>query len=118
MNLQQALQDKSNRLDKARRKLAAATLREDAPMMRQFEREIKKLEAEVASNKELKARQTGSKAQTIKAMAFNRALTKKEQADMGKLKKAVKGIVVVHPLTAIGRELGVEVVTGFAPSTF
>lgn len=118
MNLQQALQDLTNRLDKARRKHAAATLREDTPMIRQFERDIKKYEAELAANKELKTRETGSKAQAIKAMPFNRALTKQEQADMGKLKKQVRGIVVVHPLTAVGREVGVSAVTGFAPKAF
>lgn len=118
MNLQQALQDINNRLDKARRKLAAATLREDIPMMRQFEREVKKLAAELEANQGLKARQTSSKADTIKAMPFKRELTKQEQADMGKLKKQVKGIVVVHPLTAIGKEIGVSAVTGFSPKPF
>jgi len=51
-------------------------------------------------------------------LAFNRPLTPAEQADMGKLKKSVRGLIVVHPLTAIGREIGVEVVTGFAPRKF
>ena len=51
-------------------------------------------------------------------MAFNRELTKAEQADMGKLKKSVRGLVVVHPLTALGRELAIEKVTGFASKKF
>jgi ribosome-associated protein len=37
---------------------------------------------------------------------------------MGKLKKSVRGLIVVHPLTALGRELTVEKVTGFAPKKF
>jgi len=37
---------------------------------------------------------------------------------MGKLKKSVRGLVVVHPLTALGREIGVTAVTGFAPASF
>ncbi|BCD96565.1 YibL family ribosome-associated protein [Marinagarivorans cellulosilyticus] len=118
MNVQQALQDLNNRLDKCRRKLAAAELREDEVIARQFKREIQQIEKELASTKELKQRQVVSKAASIKAFPFNRALTKAEQADMGKLKKAAKGLVVVHPMTALGREMGVAVVTGFAPKAF
>lgn len=44
-------------------------------------------------------------------MPFQRAITKKEQADMGKLKKSVRGLVVVHPMTALGREMGLEEMT-------
>ncbi|HEY7773006.1 MAG TPA: YibL family ribosome-associated protein [Marinagarivorans sp.] len=118
MNVQQAIQDLNNRLDKCRRKLAAAELREDEVIAKQFQREIKQIEKELASTKELKQRQTGSKANEIRALAFNRALTKAEQADMGQLKKSVKGLVVVHPMTALGREMGVKEVTGFAPKAF
>ena len=42
----------------------------------------------------------------------------KEQADMGKLKKSVRGLVVVHPMTALGREMGLKEMTGFAKSEF
>ena len=42
----------------------------------------------------------------------------KEQADMGTLKKVVRGIVVVHPMTALGREMGLKVVTGYAKKAF
>lgn len=118
MNVQQALQDLNNRLDKCRRKFAAAQLREDEVIARQFEKEIKQLEKELASTKDLQKRQTGSKALAIKELPFSRVLTKEEQADMGKLKKAVRGLVVVHPLTAVGREVGVKEVTGFAPKSF
>lgn len=27
---------------------------------------------------------------------------------MGKLKKSVRGLVVVHPMTALGREMGLQ----------
>lgn len=118
MKLQQRLQELHNQLDKSRRRLDAAKLREDEHMISKLTREIKKMEAELAANKEIKQREAGSKAKSIQAMPFNRALTKEEQADMGKLKKAVKGLVVVHPLTAIGREMGVKVVTGFAKKPF
>ena len=51
-------------------------------------------------------------------MPFSREITKKEQADMGSLKKAVRGIEVVHPMTALGREMGLKVVTGYAKKEF
>jgi ribosome-associated protein len=60
----------------------------------------------------------GKKGADVKSLAFNRVLTKAEQADMGKLKKSVKGLVVVHPMTALGREMGIKEVTGFAPKAF
>ncbi len=51
-------------------------------------------------------------------MPFQRAITKKEQADMGKLKKSVRGLVVVHPMTALGREMGLQEMTGFSKTAF
>lgn len=42
----------------------------------------------------------------------------KEQADMGKLKKSVRGLVVVHPMTALGREMGLQEMTGFSKTAF
>lgn len=50
-------------------------------------------------------------------MPFQRAITK-EQADMGKLKKSVRGLVVVHPMTALGREMGLQEMTGFSKTAF
>lgn len=32
---------------------------------------------------------------------------------MGKLKKSVRGTVVVHPMTELGREMGLKEMTGF-----
>ena len=51
-------------------------------------------------------------------MRYSRPITKKEQADLGKLKKSVRGIVVVHPMTALGREMGLDAMTGFANTEF
>ena len=51
-------------------------------------------------------------------MPFSREITKEEQADMGKLKKSVKGLVVVHPMTKLGKELRLDAMTGFAPKKF
>ncbi|MDU7101636.1 MAG: DUF2810 domain-containing protein [Enterobacter sp.] len=51
-------------------------------------------------------------------MPHRRAITKKEQADMGKLKKSVRGLVVVHPMTELGREMGLKEMTGFCKTAF
>ncbi|BAN97834.1 hypothetical protein E05_30680 [Plautia stali symbiont] len=57
-------------------------------------------------------------AQQLKKLLFSREITKKEQANMGALKKSVRGLVVVHPMTALGREMGLEVMTGYAKQPF
>lgn len=118
MNLKQELQDLNNRLDKCRNKLAAAKSRNDQPVVNQFKNEVAKLEKQRDSIKGTQSRQANDKGNDIKSMSFNRALTKAEQADMGKLKKSVKGLVVVHPMTAIGREMKIKEVTGFAHKPF
>lgn len=51
-------------------------------------------------------------------MGFSREITKKEQANLGALKKSVRGLVVVHPMTALGREMGLKAMTGFAKTAF
>ena len=51
-------------------------------------------------------------------MPFKRPITKKEQADIGKLKKAVRGLIIVHPMTALGREMGLDDMTGFSKTDF
>ena len=38
--------------------------------------------------------------------------------NMGKLKKSVRGLVVVHPMTALGREMGLQEMTGFSKTAF
>ena len=35
-----------------------------------------------------------------------------------KLKKSVRGLVVVHPMTALGREMGLQEMTGFSKTAF
>lgn len=118
MNTKQELQHLTSKLDKSSRKLAAAKERGDQTMVLQFQTEIEALTKAIANAKNQNDREVSGKSNDIKALAFNRELTKKEQADMGKLKKSVRGLVVVHPLTAIGRELTIEKVTGFAPKKF
>lgn len=118
MNLKQELQQLNNKLDKTRRKFVAAEKRFDQEVIAQSRLEIAALTKQIESMKGAQANQVSGKGAKIKAMAFSRPLTKKEQADMGKLKKSVRGIVVVHPLTALGCEIGVDEVTGFAPKPF
>lgn len=118
MNIKQELQNLNNKLEKSNRKLTAAKNRGDHPVVLQFEAEIESLIKAIANAKNKNDREVSAKSNNIKALAFNRELTKEEQADMGKLKKTVKGLIVVHPLTALGRELAVKKVTGFSPNKF
>lgn len=118
MTLNRQVQQLNNRLDKCRHQLLAAEQRHDAERASSITQQIADISQQLEGLKAAKSRQLGSQGASIKAMAFNRPLTKKEQADMGKLKKSVRGLVVVHPMTALGRECGLDVVTGFAPAAF
>jgi len=118
VNIKQELQNINNKLDKLRRRLAKAQLAHDQPNIVNIKWELAKLEKQKVEIGGQQARQNSSKGDEIKGMPFNRALTKKEQADMGKFKKTVRGLVVVHPMTALGKEIGVTEVTGFAPKEF
>ncbi|MBB1437672.1 YibL family ribosome-associated protein [Shewanella sp. SG41-4] len=118
MNLKQELQTLNDKLDKFRRKLAAAEARGDATIVLQFKKEVATVTKRIASIKGQQTREFSKEGLALKALGFKRTLTKAEQADMGKLNKSVKGLVVVHPLTALGREMGIKDVTGFAPAKF
>ncbi|MBM7073643.1 hypothetical protein SOPP22_15585 [Shewanella sp. OPT22] len=118
MNLKQELQDLNNKLDKFRRKLSAAEGRGDEAVAMQFKKEIAAVTKRINSVKSQNSRQLSKEGSKITSLAFNRALTKQEQADLGKLKKSVKGLVVVHPMTALGREMGLTQMTGYAPNKF
>mgnify|MGYP000353066436 CR=1 FL=1 len=118
MNLKQELQQLNVKLDKTRRKLVAAEKRFDQHIVGQSRLEIAALTKKIDAMKAQLESQVSSKGAQVKAMKFHRVLTKEEQSDMGKLKKSVRGLVVVHPLTALGRELGVTAVTGYAAKPF
>lgn len=118
MNLKQEHHELSNRLSSAKRKLQAAHERGDQPVIDKFNDEIAALTKRLESVKKTSNRQLSKKGAEIAKLKFNRALTKAEQADMGALKKKVRGLVVVHPMTAIGREMGITEVTGFAHKSF
>ncbi len=118
MNIKQELQKLGSRLDKMQAKLAAAEQRGDEGVTEQAKSDIEKISKKIARLKGQQSKQVRGKGEDIQALKFNRPITKAEQADMGKLKKSVRGLVVVHPMTALGREMGVKVVTGFAPGVF
>ncbi len=118
MKLNQELQQLNNRLDKIRREHAIAEAARDQSRTKQLAKEIASLTKQLEANKKKSGTQLSSKATKIQAMPFNRELTKAEQSDMGQLKKSVKGLVVVHPMTALGKEMGVTVVTGYAFKSF
>ncbi|WP_370980381.1 YibL family ribosome-associated protein [Agaribacterium sp. ZY112] len=118
MSLKEDLQTLNNKIDKVTRKFNKAKDRADYEAAAAAQEELDKLKEQQEKLKAQKARQSSAKAEQIKEMAFHRVLTKKEQADMGKLKKAVKGLVTVHPLTALGKELGVSEMTGYADKAF
>lgn len=118
MNLKQELHELSDKLEQFRRKLAAAEKRGDKAIMLQFRQEINAVNKRIASTKTQQTRELSKQGGSVVSLKFNRPLTKAEQADMGKLKKSVKGLVVVHPMTALGREMGVKVVTGYASKAF
>lgn len=118
MNLKQELQQLNDKLDKYRRKLAAAEQRSDDKVIMQFKTEIAAVTKRIANIKGQQSRLLDKDGLKINSLAFKRELTKAEQADMGQLKKSVKGLVVVHPMTALGRQMGVTKVTGFADQAF
>ncbi|MDN3697233.1 MULTISPECIES: YibL family ribosome-associated protein [Vibrio] len=118
MSVKNELQEINNRLDKCRHKMAAAKTRQDRPVVRQFEEEIKKLTKKVAQLKHKQSYDVNQERKSLVDMPFKRAITKAEQADIGKLKKSVKDLVIVHPMTKLGKELRLEEMTGFAPKAF
>ena len=105
-------------LNNRRHQQADQSLVEAADKYAELEKEKATLEAEIARLREVHSQKLSKEAQKLMKMPFQRAITKKEQADMGKLKKSVRGLVVVHPMTALGREMGLQEMTGFSKTAF
>ncbi|KJY82152.1 hypothetical protein TW81_15015 [Vibrio galatheae] len=118
MSLKQELQNINNRLDSCKRKLEAAKGRGDQDMITKFTDDIAKLTKKANSMKHKQSYDINKERKSLLDMPFSREITKAEQADMGKLKKSVKGLVVVHPMTKLGKELQLKVMTGYAPKKF
>ena len=81
----------SDRLDAIRHQQADLSLVEAADKYAELEKEKATLEAEIARLREVHSQKLSKEAQKLMKMPFQRAITKKEQADMGKLKKSVRG---------------------------
>ncbi|MCG9681756.1 YibL family ribosome-associated protein [Vibrio sp. Isolate23] len=118
MSTKQELQNLHNRLDKCQRKLDAAKARGDQEMVTKFTDEADKLSKKIHVMKSKQKYDMNKERKSLIDMPFSRAITKEEQADMGKLKRSVKGLIVVHPMTKLGKELRLEVMTGYAPKKF
>ncbi|NRF29883.1 YibL family ribosome-associated protein [Vibrio coralliilyticus] len=118
MSTKQELQNLNNRLDKCQRKLDAAKSRGDQEMVTKFTDEADKLSKKIHVMKSKQKYDMNKERKSLIDMPFSRAITKEEQADMGKLKRSVKGLIVVHPMTKLGKELRLEVMTGYAPKKF
>ena len=107
-----------DRLDAIRPQQAELSLVEAADKYAELEKEKETLEAEIVRLREVHGQKLSKEAQKLSKLPFRRAITKKEQADMGKLKKSVRGLVVVHPMTELGREMGLKEMTGFSKTEF
>lgn len=118
MNVKNTLQEHHKHLDLFRRQLAIAKITKDHKNIAKLTSEINQLTAQMSEIKQQQKGQLSDKAQKIVSMKFHRTLSKAEQADIGKLKKSVRGIILVHPTTALGKEIGVEELTGYAFKPF
>lgn len=118
MSIKQELQQLKSRLDKSQRKLEGAKTRGDSELITKFTNDIEDLNKKISQLSHKQNFELNKERKALLDMPFSREITKQEQADMGKLKKSVRGLVVVHPLTKLGKELKLDVVTGFAPKAF
>lgn len=108
----------SDQLDALNRKEPALLESGDSEKLGELLREKDKLSAEIERLRGVRDAKLSQEAQKLQKLPFSRAITRKEQANMGALKKSVKGLIVVHPMTALGREMGLNEVTGYARSEF
>nr|WP_314266702.1 YibL family ribosome-associated protein [uncultured Moellerella sp.] len=108
----------NDRLDSTRHKMASMQLTNEEEKYAELEKEKAALEIEIARLKAVRNNKLSKEAQKLMDMPFKRPITKKEQADIGKLKKTVRGLIIVHPMTALGREMGLDDMTGFSKTDF
>lgn len=109
----------SDRLDRIRHQMTNMQLTNEAEeKYAELEKEKATLETEIVRLKAVRNNKLSKEAQKLVDMPFKRPITKKEQADIGKLKKAVRGLIIVHPMTALGREMGLDDMTGFSKTDF
>lgn len=109
----------SDQLDKLNRKENTLLITADQALIDAHWAEKQTLISEIARLREELNKILSHKAQKLINMPFQRAITKKEQADMGSFKKSLKfKVEIIHPMTALGREMGLKEVFGFALKEF
>ncbi len=118
MTIKDDIQKLTNRIDTCRYKLDTAKSRGDQSMISKFTDDLEALTKKLGSLKGKQTYDLNQDRKVLQDLPFNRAITKEEQADLGKLKKSVKGLVIIHPLTKMGKQMRIEVMTGFAPKKF
>ncbi|OQU25610.1 hypothetical protein EM47_008350 [Vibrio parahaemolyticus] len=118
MSIKTDIQKLHNRVDTCQRKLDAARSRGDHEMISKFTDEVEDLTKKLNQLKHKQTYELNKERKSLLDMSFSREITKAEQADIGKLKKRVRGLVIVHPMTKMGKELRLDVMTGFAPKEF
>ncbi|CAK9886798.1 MAG: putative protein YibL [Candidatus Erwinia impunctatus] len=116
--VQDEIRNLSNKLDALTHKEAPLLAAGESEKLAQLLTEKDKLQAEITRLRGVQEQVLSKEAQKLAKMPFKRAITKKEQANMGALKKSVRGLVVVHPMTSLGREMGLQEMTGFAHAPF
>jgi len=108
----------SDQLDALNHKEAPLLASGDAEKLGELLKEKEKLEQEIERLRNVRVEKLSKEAQQLQKLGFSREITKKEQANMGAFKKSVRGLIVVHPMTALGREMGLKVMTGYAKQPF
>ncbi|MEC5320430.1 YibL family ribosome-associated protein [Brenneria populi subsp. brevivirga] len=108
----------SDQLDKLNRQQVALLEQGDAEATALNLAACEKLTAEIERLRNTRERKLSQEAKKLTRLPFSRAIDKKEQANLGALKKSVRGLVVVHPMTALGREMGLKEMMGYAPKPF
>ncbi len=108
----------SDQLDALNRKEPQLLEAGDAEKLGVLLKEKETLVQEIERLRTVRDETLSKEAQQLQKLPFGREITKKEQANMGALKKSVRGLVVVHPMTALGREMGLKVMTGYAKQPF
>lgn len=108
----------SDQLDALNRKEPMLLESGDAEKLGALLKEKETLVKEIERLRNVREQKLSKEAQKLQKLPFSRAITKKEQANLGALKKSMRGLIVVHPMTALGKEMGLKEMTGFAPKAF
>lgn len=84
----------------------------------ELEKEKVILEMEIECLCFVQSQKLSKEVQKLMSLLFCCVIIKKEQVDMGKLKKSVCGLVVVYLMIVLGWEMGLKEMIGFVCSEF